>query len=73
MEDVSIHNLITLVFFYIQQQHVPIIDEVVSSNSSNGEVYSKQHYVIKFVSDFRKVGGFLRVLRFPPIKLIATK
>ena len=29
-----------------------------------------QHYVIKFVSDLRQVGGFSRVLRFPPpIKL----
>jgi len=29
--------------------------------------------VIKFVSDLRQVGGFLRVLRFPPpIQLIAT-
>jgi hypothetical protein len=24
-----------------------------------------QHYVIKYVSNFRQVGGFLRVLRFP--------
>jgi hypothetical protein len=24
------------------------------------EVYSIQHYVIKFVSDLRQVGGFLR-------------
>jgi len=32
-----------------------------------------QHYEIKFVSDLRQVGGFLRVLRFPsPIKLTAT-
>jgi hypothetical protein len=32
-----------------------------------------QHYVIKFVSDMRQVGGFLRVLRFPPPrKLTAT-
>ena len=32
-----------------------------------------QHYVIKFVSDLRQVGGFLQVLRFPPqIKLTAT-
>ena len=32
-----------------------------------------QHYVIKFVSDLRQVGGFLRVLLFPPpIKLTAT-
>jgi hypothetical protein len=34
----------------------------------NGEVYSIQHYMIKFVSDLRQGGGFLpRVLRFPPI------
>jgi hypothetical protein len=34
---------------------------------------SIQHYVIKFVCDLRQVGGFLRVLRFPPpIKLTAT-
>jgi hypothetical protein len=32
-----------------------------------------QHYVIKFVSDLRQVGGFFRVLRFPPsIKLTVT-
>jgi hypothetical protein len=32
-----------------------------------------KHYMIKFVSDLRQVGGFLRVLRFhPPIKLTAT-
>jgi len=32
-----------------------------------------QPYVLKFVSDLRHVGDFLRVLRFPPpIKLTAT-
>jgi hypothetical protein len=32
-----------------------------------------QHYMIKFFSDLRQVGGFLRVLRLPtPIKLTAT-
>jgi hypothetical protein len=32
-----------------------------------------EHHVIKFVSDLRQVGGFLRVLRFPPpIKLTST-
>ena len=37
------------------------------------EVYSIQHYVRKFVSDLRQLGGFFRVLRFPPpIKLTAT-
>ena len=39
---------------------------VVSSNPTHGEVCSIQHYVIKFVNDLWQVGGFLRVLRFPP-------
>ena len=29
------------------------------------EVYLIQHYLIKFISDLRQVGGFLRVLCFP--------
>ena len=42
----------------------------VSSNLDQGCV---QHYVMKFVSDLRQVGRFLRVLRCPPpIKLTAT-
>jgi hypothetical protein len=45
----------------------------VSSNPTYDLVYSIQHYVIKFVSDLRQVGGFLWVLRFPPpIELKAT-
>ena len=40
-----------------------ITTKVVSSNPSDGEVYSMQHYVIKFVSDLRQLGVFLRVLR----------
>ena len=36
-------------------------------------MYSIQRYVIKIVSDLWQVGGFLRVLWFPPpIKLIIT-
>ena len=32
-----------------------------------------QHYVIKFLSDLQQVGGFFRVLRFPPpINLTTT-
>ena len=51
-------------------QSVPITSKVVSSNPVHGEVYLIQHYVIKFVSDLRQVGGFLQVLWFPPsIKL----
>jgi hypothetical protein len=46
---------------------------VVSSNPANDEMHLIQHYVIKFVSDLRQVGGYLRVLRFaPPINLTAT-
>ena len=47
-----------------------IITKVVSSNPIHAEEYSIQHYVTKFVSDLRQVGG---LLRFPsPIKLTAT-
>ena len=54
-------------------QSVPITTKVVSSNPAHGEVYSIQHYVIKFVSDLQQVCDFLRVLWFPsPIKLTAT-
>jgi hypothetical protein len=52
-----------------------ITTNVVSSNPAHGEVYFflRQHYVIKFVSDWRQVNGFLRVLRFPPqIKVTTT-
>ena len=38
---------------------VPITTKVVSSNPVHGEVYLIQHYVIKFVSNLRQVGGFL--------------
>ena len=41
--------------------------------SRSGKVYSIQHYVIKFVSDLRQVGGYLLLLLFPPpIKLTVT-
>jgi len=42
-------------------QSVPITTKVVSSNPAHGEVYLIQHYVIKLVSDWRQVGGFLRI------------
>jgi hypothetical protein len=48
-------------------QSVPITTKVVSSNP----VHALN--TTRFVSDLRQVGGFLRVLRFPPpIKLTAT-
>ena len=69
-------SLIVVIVWYLDLQlhvqSVPITTKVISSNPVHGEVYSIEHYVIKFVSDLRQVGGFIRVLRFPPsIKLTA--
>ena len=51
-------------------QSAPITTDVVSSNLDQGEVYN---IMKKFVSDLRQVGGFLRVLWFPPpLKLTTT-
>ena len=38
---------------------VPTTTNVVSLNHTYGDVYSMQHYWIKFVSDLRQVGGVL--------------
>ena len=54
----------TITYIY-SIQSVPITTNTVSLIPYHGEVYSIQHYVIKFVSDLRQVG----VLKFPiPIK-----
>ena len=42
---------------------MPITTIVPSSNPAHGEMYSIQHYMIRFVSYLRQVGGFLWVLR----------
>ena len=49
-------------------ESVPSITKVLNSNPTHGDVYLIQHYVIKYVSDLRQVGGFLRVLWFPTNK-----
>jgi hypothetical protein len=55
----------------VEPVHITI--KVVSSNPVHSEVYSIQHYVIKFVSDLQQIYGFLQVLWLPPpIKLTAT-
>jgi hypothetical protein len=65
--------MVVFIDLQLPMQSVPITNKVVSSNPVHGEVYSIQHYVIKFVIDLRQVGGLLRVLWFPPpIKLTAT-
>ena len=37
----------------LPMQSVPITTKFVSSNTASAQVYSIQHYVIKFVSDLR--------------------
>jgi hypothetical protein len=49
-------------------QSVPITTKVVSSNPIHDDVYSIQHYVIKFISDLWQDGGFLWVLQFHPTR-----
>ena len=39
-----------------------LLTYIVCSNPT----HAKQHYVIQFVTDSRRVGGFHRVLLFPP-------
>ena len=53
--------MVVIVWYFDLQlpvQSMHIATKVVSSNPVHGEVYSIQHYVIKFDSDLRQVGGF---------------
>jgi len=64
---------VTIQFLFSDLQLPMLSVHNVSSNPAHGDVYSIQHYVLKFVSDLRQVGGFLRFLQFPPpIKLTDT-
>jgi hypothetical protein len=66
---------LSTIFQLISWWSVFITTKVVTSNPVHGEAYSIEHYryVIKFVSNLRQVGGFLKVRRFPPpIKLTTT-
>ena len=57
----SYHILFSMSMYIVLPKYKPHV---------HGEVYSIQHYVMKYVSDMRHVGGFLLVLQFPPpIKL----
>jgi len=70
---IYIETVVWLLHLQLPVQSVSITPKVVSSNPVHDKVYSIQHYVIKFISDLRQVGGFLQVPRLlPPIKLIAT-
>ena len=54
------------IYNYLCNQCIPPT-KVVSSNPTHGEVYSIQHYAIKFVSDLRQTG-----LWFSPGILISS-
>ena len=56
--------LVWYLYLQLPLQSVHITTKAVSSNPVDGEMYSIQHYVIKFVSDLRQVGGCLWVFRF---------
>ena len=43
---------------------MPITTKAVSLNPAHSEVYSMQHYVIRFVSDLQQVSGFILELSF---------
>jgi hypothetical protein len=59
-------------FITAYMQSVPVTTNVKNSNPAQGGLLDTTLYD-KIVSDLRQVGGYLRVLRFPPsIKLTAT-
>ena len=58
--------IIWLLDLQLPVQSYPVATKIVSWNATHGDVLSKQHCVIKFVSDLRQVSGFLSVLGFPP-------
>ena len=68
--NISVIVIIWLLDLQLPAQSVPITTNVVNLNSADGEVYSIENYVIKFVNDLRQVDGFLWIS--PSIKLTAT-
>ena len=74
--------LIIFLYFHVQCKSCTTIGLIINYNVLYIHVIYKcavhittkvGSYVIKFISDLRQAGGFLRVLRFPPpIKLTAT-
>ena len=47
-----------MVGIFITTYAITAHHQVVSSNPADGELYSIQNYVIKFVSDLQQVGVF---------------
>jgi hypothetical protein len=59
--------IVWLLDLQLSMQSVHITTKVVSSNPAHGEVYTMQHYVMQFVSDFSPDTPV-----YPPINLTAT-
>jgi hypothetical protein len=57
-------------YLQLPMPSVPITTKVVSSNPAHDEVYSIQHYVIKFIFYFRQAGGFLQLWCLMPLSTI---
>jgi hypothetical protein len=69
--DGSVNTVIVVGDFMLSE--LPMQSVPITINVSLNLTQAIQHYVIKFVSDLRQVGGFLRELMFPPpIKLTIT-
>ena len=63
MQNLTCVIVVVIIWWFDIQLHVPlqsvsITAKAVSLNPAHGEVYSIQHYVIKFVIDLRQIGGF---------------
>ena len=60
-------NFINIICFLIDSARFIIFLKILIESTSNAlHNHLIQHYVIKFISDLRQVGGFLQVLWFPP-------
>jgi hypothetical protein len=57
--------IVWLLDLQLPVQSVLITTNVVSSNTTHGEVYLIQHFMIKFFSDLRQVSAFLQYSGFP--------
>jgi hypothetical protein len=64
-KEINMYNNI-MVKLYSFTLHVRVIFIFLTLHCWYHLIIVLQHYMIKFVIDLRKVGGFLRILPFPP-------
>jgi hypothetical protein len=56
---VRVGHLTEVLTLIMDKSYLAKIKDFINLFPVHGEMYSTQHYVIKFVSDLRQVGGFL--------------